>query len=219
MKQTLLSSVIAAIVALVVVFCSPIYDVQHQVVQLPDNSEEFCLTVITHTDWRARPNERQLVAWFNQEPRLRTLRSQCKVTWLTENDPQYKEEISKACPEVPCVVLTDAGGKTYYKASGTNLPIHGPTLAAAITKQFFVPEPVVSFFRRPCPYPVPYPVPTPTPAPAPAPEPLSPAPEFVPETQFEQTEPVSNLPIILIVGVSVVAFIAAVAINFKKRVA
>lgn len=97
-------------------------EASEQIVQLPEDGRTYHTILLLHADWTARPNERELVAWFKTEPSLVSVAAQTKFWQLTADDPIYQANYAAATPDLPAVLVMTDSGQTVYKASGVNMP-------------------------------------------------------------------------------------------------
>ncbi len=125
---------------------------EEQVIDLPEDGGAWYTTLFLHADWRQRPQERQLAAWFASNPRLASLKAQTHWNVHTQKDRMYRARWAHVVSVWPCVLLQTSDGKVRYKASGDNIPSNADQLASDITTRLF-----------PCPKPKPKPNPTPAP--------------------------------------------------------
>ena len=61
-----------------------------RIIELPDDGNAYHVSVLLHDDWRKRPRERALVAWFSVDAGLRSLRAQVHWHIYTENNRLYR---------------------------------------------------------------------------------------------------------------------------------
>lgn len=97
-------------------------EASEQIVQLPEDGNTYHTILLLHSDWTARPNERELVAWFKTEPSLVSVTAQTKFWQLTADDPVYQANYAPTTPSLPAVLVMTETGQTVYKASGANMP-------------------------------------------------------------------------------------------------
>lgn len=130
---------------------------QEHVIQLPEDGQQFYLTIFTAQDYLTRARDRELVAWFDSDPTLKSLKSQTQYNHYTPDQKIYSERFGETLPisQFPAVMLQDAAGKVYVKLSAATLPKS--------------PKDLIKIIRDCCPRPKPGPQPTPTPEPNPVP--------------------------------------------------
>lgn len=97
-------------------------EASEQIVQLPEDGQTYHTILLLHSDWTARPKERELVAWFKTEPSLVSVTAQTKFWQLTDADPVYQANYAATTPDLPAVLVMTDAGQTIYKASGANIP-------------------------------------------------------------------------------------------------
>lgn len=122
-----------------------------RIVELPEDGQAYYTSLFTSQDWRSVPAERQLVAWFESDPRLASLMAQTHSKHYTRADKLYSRYQRAIGDTLPAILIQNAQGKVLYKASGPNIPSGPSQLADQITQCFPRPKPDDT------------PVPTPTP--------------------------------------------------------
>ncbi|HUT91891.1 MAG TPA: hypothetical protein VMY37_20520 [Thermoguttaceae bacterium] len=139
---------------------------REEVIDLPEDGQEYHLSIFVHDDWRKRSQERSLVAWFEAETRLKSVKAASLYHLYTSANPLYAARFKATVPTLPAVMIQDATGKVHYKASGENLPTSALECGDQVEK-IFKNRPYYIFSWRkppPCP-PQPEPVPDVTPMP------------------------------------------------------
>ncbi len=184
-----------------------------QVVELPEDAGECHLSLFVGPDWRARPADRRLVAWFDTEPRLVSLRSQCHFHLSIQGDALYGR-FAAAITTTPAVVLQRADGKVLYKASGANMPPTSAEMAAEVGRLFPNRPHLFPILPRPCPGPN-----------CPKPEPPKPnvdvnvvtPPPPVPDVRPDVAEESKQVFIPLLIIGGIVSLVAGVAIAWRNE--
>lgn len=134
--------------------------VGERIVDLPETGGAWHLSIFVHEDWRSRPAERRLVAWFSVEPRLVSLKAQTHDHLYTDADPMYRLRFAKIVPRLPAVMLQDGMGKVWYKAAVGSKDVPLPSEPSELGDKF-----QKLFAGGPCPWPKPKPEPGPKPGP------------------------------------------------------
>jgi hypothetical protein len=170
-------------------------------VDLPNDGEAYYLSVFVHDDYMSRQSERHLVASFDTDPQLRSLKAQCHWHVYTPSDPIYKDRFS-AVTTFPCILLQSSKGEVLVKASGAN---------ATNPVTLFNNKPwlrVRPWLRpRPCP---------PCPEPQPLPQP-SPQPDLTPNPDTTPIDEVPPFPWLLLVLAVLLAGGISFAVNWTRR--
>ena len=184
--------------------------VERQIIDLPQDGQAWHTSLFLHDDWESIDNERRMVAWFETEPRLSSLKAQTIWHLYTESDPIYQERFRESIPVLPAVVLQKDNGEVVYKASVHAIPDSSDKLARDIR----------ATINRRCPGPWCRPSPEPGPVPRPKPD-VKPQPQpankpAVPDIAKPDRPPNGGLLILtLIAGACSAAFGAYV--QFKKQ--
>lgn len=131
---------------------------EDRVINLPEDGGLYHTSLFLHHDWRRRPRDRMLLAWFGSNPRLLSLRHQTFWHIYTERTPLFVNRYSKTVRVLPCVRVQWPNGRVVYQASGENLPKTANGLAVKIVKGIYR-------LARPRPCPRPHPAPDPAPEP------------------------------------------------------
>jgi hypothetical protein len=180
--------------------------VRERIVDLPDDSKTYYVTLFLHDNWRTRPEQRAMVAAWDSDPRLRSIKSQVRFNIYTQSDPLYQTKFRASHPVLPAVVVQDQAGKVYSKVSGADATdtekVAGPLLNLWRSRPIYVLP-----WRRPKPCPEPGPCPTPD-------EPDE-TPDFVPDTAIPDVQPAASLPIAWMIVAALVGGIVAVVSQVK----
>lgn len=122
-------SVVALALGVVGVSSSPEYvreTYQDRVIYLPEDGGKWYLTLMTHEDWRERPEERWVMAMM-AHPALASLERQTKTFHYTPKHRYFRERLKWAAssdgvnPELPVMMLQDSDGRVVWKAAGEDL--------------------------------------------------------------------------------------------------
>lgn len=147
--------------------------VQEHVVRLPDDGGLYWTICLVHKDWKQRQADRELVASFDADGRLASLKAQTKFSVVVEGDPLYAAHFA-AAGKLPCLYVQTQEGRVLYKESGPQLV---PTAVRA--------ERIFEIFdKRPWLRIRPWKRPRPCPEPGPCPGP-EPGPDVVPDTDVD----------------------------------
>lgn len=101
----------------------------------------FYLLMITSPDWQHNADESRLIKTIQsatQTSPLRTWVDRSVVKHMTTDDPIYRSRIAKAIPpnRLPVIAVMHRDGRTFYKASGANVPRTGYQLGRSIDYYF-----------------------------------------------------------------------------------
>lgn len=169
--------------------------VEERILDLPEDGDVWHTSLFVHPNWQAIPAERRLIAAFETEPRLVSLKAQSKYHLYTSDDPIYKERFASAVPVIPALVVQRSDGEVIYKGSGDKVGDDPHSLGHAIKDTI----------RKQCPDGRCRPI-----VPKPVPEPLpQPKPEPIPDLGPPATEPPNHLWAILIGAAGLAAGVAA----------
>jgi len=157
---------------------------QERIVELPEDGQEYHVSVIVHDDWRRRPEERRLVAWWSSDPYLASIKAQTHFHLYTLSDPIYQSRLAHAVDRLPAVLIQTAAGRVVVKLSGENIPPSAGPLVRLIVKLWKL-HPLRPWLR---PKPCPGPCPEPEPEPQPDVTPVEPIPDTLPP------EPLAEFP-------------------------
>lgn len=108
-------------------------EAKDRIIRLPEDGSVYYTSVFVKADWRRRPQDRELLAWFGSNPRLLSLRSQTHYNVYTERSPLWKTRYSKTLTTLPSVRVQTANGRVTYQSSVGNLPKSADGLADEIT--------------------------------------------------------------------------------------
>jgi len=180
---------------------------QEQIFDLPEDGGAWYTTIFVDPDWRAKSNQRSLVAWFEVSPGLRSLKAQTHWNQYLTDSPQYVTKWASKVAFVPCVMVQNSKGKVVYRASGTNIPTHADQLVVDIH----------TMIEGCCPW-KPKPKPNPDTDVVPTPDTNPDTSDVVPDITPEIEKPKTDMVIAVLLGI--LALLAGVAIpaydHFKK---
>lgn len=112
-------------------------EAQDRILRLPEDGSVYHTSVFVHADWRRRPQDRTLIAWFGSNRRLLSLRSQTHYHVYTERTPLFKTRYSRTIKVLPAVRVQTADGRVTYQSSVGNLPRSANGLADEIAGCLF----------------------------------------------------------------------------------
>lgn len=144
-----------------------------RVIKLPEDGQAFHLSIFVSDNWRSNPRDRQIIAWFESNKTLVSVKAQSFFHIYTPSDKVYKSRFSGSITKMPCILFQDSTGKAYYKVTAPKSEEEVATAFATL------------FDKRPWlrtrPWLRPRPCPCPSPGPGPGPEPITPGPDKLPE--------------------------------------
>lgn len=204
-------------------------------VQLPEDGNRKFTTIFLPDNWKSRRDCQAIVAWFEQVPTLKALKTATKFAIYTESDPLYKERYARTVKRLPCICINDSTGRMIYIARQDQIPKSPTTLVndmrsatAAYKRESVIlvsnpPSPERRRARRPrCPHNNPNCPVHQEPEPAPdepddavvTVDPLDPLEEPLGQPQQPVVLP---LWLGLLLGVAVIAFVTAQAIAERRK--
>ena len=140
--------------------------VEERIVDLPNDGHLYHVVVLLHDNWRQRPRDRALMAWFQAEPRLASLKAQVHFHAFTESDSYTRRHA--AGYKLPAVLIMSDAGRVVWKGSeGGALPTSAVVMGDTVQGLFKKGPHYLFWWRRPKPSPSPAPSPTPEPKPMP----------------------------------------------------
>lgn len=107
---------------------------EKQVINLPEDGTKFFTSLFLPANWQADNTCRSLVAGFNSDRRLASLKVQTIYNQYAADDPMFAARYAASVKELPCIALTDPTGGVLYKASGKNIPKSYKLLASDIQR-------------------------------------------------------------------------------------
>lgn len=108
---------------------------QNRIVELPEDGGVWHLSLFVHADWQSRKADREVVAAFEADPQLRSLKAQAKYHLYTEADPMYRQRFAQHVPVLPAVMLQRGNGEVVFKSSAGNLD--PPALGGQVATQIY----------------------------------------------------------------------------------
>lgn len=108
---------------------------ERQVVTLPNDGNQYFTTLFLPSNWQADNKCRNLVANFQSDPRLSSLKVQTRYNQYEAHEAIFTARYAASVTELPCVALTDSAGGVVYKASGVKIPNSPRLLAQAIQSE------------------------------------------------------------------------------------
>ena len=175
-----------------------------RIIDLPEDGEVWHTSLLLHDEWERIDQDRRLVAWFETNSRLASLRAQTVWHIYTESDPIYHERFREAVPILPAVLVQRSDGEVIYKSSGVHLPDRAEKLASSIH----------GTIRRRCPSPWCGPQPQPEPPPQPHEEQPLPKPEPIPDLSADSKPQTSNL--LLAIAVCLTSFAGGLWVQWRR---
>ena len=168
-----------------------------RVINLPEDGNAFHLSLFLNNDYMQK-KDRQIVAWFETNNTLRSVKAQSHFHIYTPDDEVYRARFASDIPSLPCIMFQDSTGKVYYKA--TNPQSQEQVVSAFATLFDKKPWRRVRPWLRPKPGPGPGPGPGPNPSPGP--EPIDTPPNIgpIPDTPIPDSQEFPWLLFFIIVG-------------------
>ena len=81
------------------------------------------MTLITSDHYQQNQRERDLVSWFNTNPRLAKLRTTCRCNWYTSAYPHFRDQLRLKCGEaLPIVAIQRPDGQAILNVTGLSMP-------------------------------------------------------------------------------------------------
>jgi len=130
--------------------------VQDRIIDLPEDGSHFYLTVFLGDNWKARPRDREIAAWFDTHPALRSLRTQTHFTILDPSSRLFQTRWPSWRNSLPAVMLQQGNphtGRVCYKVGPAMMPVTADELALQLDASLDA--------LRICPRPTPRPTPVP----------------------------------------------------------
>lgn len=87
-----------------------------QDIQLPEDGQAYFTSVIVRKNWRQSPRDRELVAWFEQDARLASLKAQTHWRIYEQDDPLFRKNLGHVVGGFPAMVIQDSTGRVVYSA-------------------------------------------------------------------------------------------------------
>jgi len=103
------------------------------VINPPQDGKRYATIVLTSDRWQTDFAERRLLAWFDSNPDLRSLRTTTTFVHYTPSNPIWKERFAPSYKGGQTMVrIQDWDGATYFEQSDNELPQSDATLVEAI---------------------------------------------------------------------------------------
>jgi len=183
-------------------------EVNQRVVELPEDGGAYHTTLLVHDDWRSRAQDRELVAWFDADPRLASLKAQTHWHVYPESNPTHRERFAGHAV-LPAVFVQKANGTVVLAEHAHELK-DAKTLGDQVGFLF---RRQSRFFDR-CPRPDPDP--SPNLVPVPDDRPIIDV-DVHPVIDTPPAEPDSDMLFwILLAAAVIVAFVVTLALEFKR---
>ena len=139
-------------------------EIEERLTVLPEDGQAWYTTLCVNRDWRQLPADRQLVAAFEADPRLASVRVQTRYNVYTPDDAVFKQRFANRVEQLPCVIITRGNGEVIFKSSGPHVAQNEDRLVHQVRTAFRESCPK----GRCCPRPKPnVPIPAPVVAPVP----------------------------------------------------
>jgi hypothetical protein len=104
------SAVLFAALLLGSLLCSvAVADVED--ITLPEDGQAYFTSVIVPPSWETNPRAKEIVGWFDQDVRLKSLKSQTHFRVYPTNDPIYRANLAHAVGNTPAVLVQKASGE------------------------------------------------------------------------------------------------------------
>jgi hypothetical protein len=127
---------------------------EKQIVNLPEDGTAYHTSLWLPANWQADAKSRELVAWFETNNKLKSLKAQTHWHVYTTDQAWYQQRYRNMVPTVPAVTVQKPSGQFVYEAGIKNpIPNSAPALAADIQGNLYSNCPN----RRPKPEPSPEP--------------------------------------------------------------
>ncbi len=136
---------------------------RERVIHLPEDGGTWWVTLCLPVNHHADSASRRLLVAMSTEPRLVSLKAQCKQHVFAANDPLFRARWAAHVGRLPAILVQQPDGRTCYKASAENIPPNAAALADEISAA------IENCRPRPQPTPAPAPV-TPAPTVRPIPD-------------------------------------------------
>lgn len=184
---------------------------RERIVDLPNDGQQYFVTLFVHKDWRARHADRHLVACWQSIPELQSIRAQVHFNTFAEGDRAYEDRMKLllARPTLPSILVQASDGKVIYRESGETLPQSSGEWTATAGKIFggraILPW---NAEKRTCP--------NTTPAPPPQPAPVITT-VTIPDRVGPPPAKEEPFPWLLLAAVCGISAVVAFIVQFKKE--
>lgn len=108
-----------------------------QIMTLPEDGNAYFTSIFVPANWQANPKSRALVAWFDTDTQLRSLKTQTHFKVFAANDLMARR-YHNVVTELPCVMIQKPDGTRVYHAQGDSLPASATALAADIQGNLYM---------------------------------------------------------------------------------
>lgn len=96
---------------------------------LPQDAADCHTSLYVNADWRRRPLDRKLMAWFEYDPGILSVRGQTHSHVYTTKHRLFRERYRKTVPVLPAVRVQQPDGKVLYQVSDKAIPASPGQLA------------------------------------------------------------------------------------------
>lgn len=109
-----------------------------RIIELPEDGKAYRVTVLVHSNWRVRPMDRRLIAWWATSPQLTSVRAQCVYNAYTTGQSEYKTKFAKSVPEsdLPAVLIQEVDGQVHWSCNRHSMPQSDLVMANCIRRLF-----------------------------------------------------------------------------------
>jgi hypothetical protein len=129
---------------------------EKQIINLPEDGQAYHTSLWLPQNWEQNKQAREMVAWFETNPQLRSLKAQTHFHIYEQGSRMYENRYRQMIPKVPAVTVQKSTGQFVYEAGLTNsVPSSATALAADIQGNVYSNCPN----RKPKPEPTPEPDP------------------------------------------------------------
>lgn len=91
---------------------------EERITDLPEDGQVWYVSLCVRPNWQTIPEDRRLVAAFEVDPHLVSLKAQTRYHFYTANDPLFKERFA-GVTEFPCLMIQNGSGQVVFKRSGS----------------------------------------------------------------------------------------------------
>lgn len=91
--------------------------------EYPTGADKLYLSLTVGDDWQQQAAQRNLVAWFNNDARLRKIMAQCHWNFYTTGNPHFQERLMRRVgTAVPIVTLQKPDGEALVNVTAISMP-------------------------------------------------------------------------------------------------
>lgn len=102
-----------------------------RVLNPPNDRLLYATMVFTSDDWKRNQAEREVLAWFDANPELASLKTTTHFFHYKASDPMYQQRFkAKVGSNFPIIVFQDYAGVVHYQAAGAQIPSTSRSLVA-----------------------------------------------------------------------------------------